>query len=69
MATIENVSTSQQPGPASEALLRFQHSVEDFLRFKDVYAGTAKTKKALLRMEAELQEQSSQQSVRVSRTD
>lgn len=56
MATIKNVSTPQQPDPASEALLRLQHSMEDFFRFKDVYVETAETKKAVLRMEAELQE-------------
>lgn len=39
---------------ATEALSRFQESVEELLKYKDIYSETAKAKKALLQLEAEL---------------
>ena len=39
---------------ATEALSRFQESVEELLKYKNIYSETAKAKKALLQLEAEL---------------
>jgi len=50
------MSTIELAEAANKALLRFQHSTEDFLKYTTVYAETIETKKALLQTKAELQE-------------
>jgi DNA repair exonuclease SbcCD ATPase subunit len=48
--------TVEQADAATDALVRFHNSAEDFLRYRDVYLEAVRNKKALLRKEVELKE-------------